>query len=52
MEDKFFGSEEGVQQAVPEWLRCQPKGFFFKGIHALPKRWNTCMEGNGDYIKK
>ena len=28
------------------------KEFFSKGIHALPKRWNICMEGNGDYIEK
>jgi hypothetical protein len=26
--------------------------FFSRGIHALPKRWNTCMERNGDYIEK
>jgi len=23
-----------------------------RGIHALPKRWNTSMKGNGDYIEK
>ena len=28
------------------------KYFFSRGIHALPKRWNTCMKGNGDYIEK
>ena len=26
--------------------------FFSRGIHALPKRWNTSMEHNGDYIEK
>ena len=25
---------------------------FSRGIHVFPKRWNTCMEGNGDYIEK
>ena len=25
---------------------------FSRDIHALPKRWNTCMKGNGDYIEK
>jgi hypothetical protein len=44
--------DEGVQQAVHEWLRSQPKEFFSKGIHAHPKRWNTCLERNGDYIEK
>jgi len=28
------------------------KIFFYRYIHALPKRWNTCMERNGDYIGK
>ena len=28
------------------------KRIFSRGIHALPKRWNTCMKGNGDYIEK
>jgi len=28
------------------------KIIFSRGIHALPKSWNTCMEGNGDYIEK
>jgi hypothetical protein len=45
-------SDENLQQAVHDWLRSQPKEFFSKGIHALPKRWNTCLERNGDYIEK
>ena len=28
------------------------KIFFPRGIHALPKRWNTCMVRNGDYVEK
>jgi hypothetical protein len=52
MGGKAFRSEEDVQQAVHEWLRSQPKYFFSRGMHALPKRWNTCMEHNGDYIEK
>ena len=26
--------------------------YIFLGTHALPKRWNTCMERNGDYVEK
>ena len=52
MGDKSFRSDEEVQQAVQEWLRSQPKDFFSRGIHALPKRWNTCMIRNGDYVEK
>jgi len=28
------------------------KNFLSRGIHTLPKRWNTCMERNGDYVEK
>jgi hypothetical protein len=45
-------SDKEVQQVVHEWLCSQPKEFFSRGIHALPKFWNTCMERNGDYIGK
>jgi len=49
---KSFRSDEEVQQAVHEWLCSQLKEFFPRGIHALPKHWNTCMERNGDYVEK
>jgi len=52
MGSKSFRSDEEVQQAVHEWLRSQPKVFFSRGIHALPKRWNTCMVRSGDYVEK
>jgi hypothetical protein len=52
MGGKFFRSDEEVQQSVHEWLRSQPKDFFSRGIHALPKRWNTCMVRNVDYAEK
>ena len=52
MGGKSFRSDKGVQQAVLEWLHSQPKDFFSRGIHALPKHWNTCMERNGDYEEK
>jgi len=28
------------------------RNFFYRGMRALPKRWNTCMERNRDYIDK
>jgi len=52
MGGKSFRSDKEVQQAEHEWLHSQPKDFFSRGIHALAKRWNTCMERNGDYIEK
>ena len=35
-----------------ESLRSEVKNFFSRGIHALPKPWNTCIKGNGDCIEK
>jgi hypothetical protein len=52
MAGNSFRSYEEVQQAVHGWLHSQPKAFFSRGIHALPKCWNTCMERNGDYVEK
>jgi histone-lysine N-methyltransferase SETMAR len=52
MGGKSFRSDEEVQQVVHEWVHSQPKDFYSRGIHALPKHWNTCMEHNGDYIEK
>ena len=49
---KSSRSDEEVQQAVHEWPHSQPKDFFTRGIHALLKRWNTCMGRNGDYVEK
>jgi histone-lysine N-methyltransferase SETMAR len=52
MGGKSFRSDEVVQQAVHEWLSFQPKDFFSRDIHALPKCWNTGMVRNGDYVEK
>jgi len=35
-----------------EWLCSRQKEFFSRGMHALPKCSNTCMERNGDYIHR
>jgi succinylarginine dihydrolase len=44
--------DEKLQQVLHDWLRSQPKESFSRGIHALPKCWNTCMERNGDYTER
>jgi len=49
---KSFRLDKEVQQAVHKWLHPQPKDFFSRGIHALLKHWNICMERNGDYVEK
>jgi len=53
MGGKSFRSDEEVQQAAHEWLHSQPKDIFSLEVSMhFPKRWNTCMERNGDYVEK
>jgi hypothetical protein len=47
-----FTSDEGVKEAVHEWLAAQPKTFFSEGIQKLLDRWNKCIAKHGEYIEK
>jgi len=47
-----FTSDEGVKEAVHEWLAAQAKTFFSEGIQKLLERWNKCIAKHGDYIEK
>jgi hypothetical protein len=38
--------------AVRNWLKKQSKNFFSDGIKKLMKRWNRCVEVEGDYVEK
>jgi hypothetical protein len=38
---------EGVQSAVHEWLKSQPREFFPSGIQALVSRWLKSIELQG-----
>jgi hypothetical protein len=33
-------------------LQTQQKNFFSDGIKKLAKRWNRCVEVDGDYVEK
>ena len=47
-----FTSDEGVKEAVHEWLAAQPKTFFSEGIQKFLERWNKRIVKHGDYIEK
>jgi len=47
-----FTSDEGVKEAVHEWLAAQPKTFFSEAIQKLLERWNKCIAKHGEYIEK
>ena len=44
---RWRGAAGGAQVAA-----LSAKRLFSRGIHAIPKRWNACMERNGDYVEK
>ena len=45
-----FGSNEGVVEAVNEYLEDQEKDFFLEGISKLEQRWTKCIALKGDYM--
>ena len=46
-----YGSNEGVIEAVNEYLGDQEKAYF-EGIRKLEQRWAKCIALKGDYIEK
>jgi hypothetical protein len=47
-----LSSDEEVIGAVQHWLKNQPKFFFPGGIKKIVRRWNRCIEVEGDYVEK
>ena len=47
-----FGSNEGIIEAVNEYLGDQEKDFYLEGISKLEQRWTKCIAFKGDYIEK
>jgi hypothetical protein len=47
-----FSSDGAVIGAAQNLLKMQPGNFSSKGIKKLVKRWNRCVEVEGDYVEK
>jgi hypothetical protein len=49
-----FSSDKEAIGAVQNWLKTEPKTFFFPpdGIKNLVKRWNRCVKVEGEYVEK
>jgi histone-lysine N-methyltransferase SETMAR len=52
LEGRRFRCDEDVKNAVHQWLRAQPKTFYYDGIKQLVGRWEKCVEKQGDYVEK
>jgi hypothetical protein len=35
-----------------QWLRAQPKTFYYDGIKLSVGSWKKCVEKQGDYVEK
>jgi hypothetical protein len=47
-----FRYDEEVKDTVHQWLRAQPKTFYYDGIKQLVGSWEKCVEKQGDYVEK
>jgi hypothetical protein len=41
-----------VKREVTPWFRQQPKEFYAAGFQRLVKRWDKCLNVQGDYVEK
>jgi hypothetical protein len=49
---EHFPDDEAVEREVTAWFRQQPKQFYAAGFQGLVKRWDKCLNVQGDYSEK
>jgi hypothetical protein len=49
---EHFPDNEAVEREVTTWFRQQPKEFYAAGFQGLVKRWDKCLNVQGDYVEK
>jgi hypothetical protein len=47
-----FSSDEETTDAVQNWLKTQLRNFFLPELKKHVKRWNRCIEVEGDCVEK
>jgi hypothetical protein len=47
-----FSSDEDITGVVQIWLKTQRNNFFYDGIKKHVKRWNRCVEVEGECVEK
>ena len=52
MRGQHYETNEAPQTAVRQCLRVAGTEFYRKGIFKHPKRWEKCVQRNGDYVEK
>jgi hypothetical protein len=49
---EHFPDDEAIEREVTTWFQQQPKEFFAAGFQGLVKRWDKCLNVQGDYFEK
>jgi hypothetical protein len=49
---EHFPNDEAVEREVTTWFRQHPKVFYAAGFQELVKRWDKCINVQGDYVEK
>jgi hypothetical protein len=49
---EHFPDDEAVEREVTAWFRQRPKKFYAAGFQGLVKRWDICLNVQGDYVEK
>ena len=52
LKGNHYDSDEEVVAAVRRWCREQAPKFFADGIRQLVRRWQLCVDCDGDYVEK
>ena len=52
MMGNHYDSDEEVVASVRQWCREQSPEFFADGIRQLVRRWQRCVDRDGDYVEK
>ena len=52
LKGNHYNSDEEVVAAVRQWCREQSPEFFADGIRQLVRRWQLCVDRDGDYVEK
>ena len=52
LKGNHYDSDEEVVAAVRQWCWEQSPEFFADGIRQLVRRWQLCVDRDGDYVEK
>ena len=52
LSEQRFTFYEDVRKWLNDWFASKDEKFYWRGIHALPERWQKCIVNEGKYTEK